>query len=475
MVSNITLRIQCVRLLHLEFVAVIFFVLFLGLHARCFTYLDATIYSQQQTSIYLLVPDKDFVATFTVNPKKIYKFYTPTNTTSAMLTIQNISYCDNCTNVKLSYAPFTVPVPSSALLEEVLSKDDYEGENFRINVVTQDNAWHYIKLCFDASTSDDDNGTDFSEFTININYFSETSISTPNINSLSDESVTESGKGSALNNTLSYVTDIERSNYLGRTVPYKQYSLLKVSTTESFLYSYDLPPNSENLTPLSINLTNKEFSVLRFSINDGLDIGGTLQFSLAFKPRVTKINRTRIFKNEPKNHVIIACIRNSVQEVPSWPNHCFSGNNQTHIASINLNENVTNQTVYIPFPEPGHWYATFRLFCGKCEPCDCPASCQNKFKQCKQRCVSKCDGLDRCDACQESCQRTVVEQSQCTKCDCDGPCRRNGETCESAVVFLVQSYPCVEGGCGPNGNCMYAVSEGFAYSTCVCVNNYRGK
>lgn len=450
------------------------FVLFSGLHARCFTYLDALLYSKQQTSIYLLAPDKDFVVTFTVNPKKIFKFYIPENITSAALTIKNISFCDNCATLKITLAPFSIPKGSATLIDELLTKEDYQNGTFRMNFVTEDNAWHYGKFVFD----DDEPGTDFSEFTISVRYFTQLPVSTDWIaasgNIVCDDPVMESRMANFSYVTNSSVTDIHRSKYLGRTIPFHEYSLLKFDTTESFTYSYDLPPNSENLTPLSINLTSNQFSVLSFSINDGFDIGGTLHFSMSLKPRVKIVDGMLRFEEEPKNHVVIACLRNAVQEVPSWPNHCFSGNNQTHVASIYLNHSITNQTVYIPYPETGYWYASFRLFCGTCEPCECSLYCQDMFTKCKQNCESNCDELDRCDSCEDTCEHFVVEQNQCAKCDCDGPCRKSRETCESAVVFLMQSFPCVQAGCGPNGNCVYTVSEGFAYSTCICSNNYKG-
>lgn len=117
----------------------------------------------------------------------------------------------------------------------------------------------------------------------------------------------------------------------------------------------------------------------------------------------------------------------------------------------------------------------FRLFDGSCEPCNCSDECDTRYQTCVDYCEQNCGEEIVCNECMQSCRKSVLSTTECTQCNCTGSCQSETVTSNSSVVFDVSSYPCVTGKCGNNGRCVFMVSGGIVYSTCVCSNNYRGK
>lgn len=255
---------------------------------------------------------------------------------------------------------------------------------------------------------------------------------------------------------------IHRTDTLTEMIPYKQYNLVRISSSESFLFSYILQNEIDASIPIAINLTTNDFAVLKFVVQEGSDIGGALQFSLAYKPKA-------------KSHrkIIIGCIRRNARELPLWPNKCFF-NGTTTMAPVVLNKTAENSTIYIPYAEPGVWFATFRFFNGICEQCNCSNSCNEKYVTCVEICEENCVSRRECEYCPLNCKEVVLLRKDCKGCDCSGNCKTDAIQSNSSVIFDISSYPCIAGRCGKNGKCVYMVSGGFVYSTCVCSNNYRG-
>lgn len=130
---------------------------------------------------------------------------------------------------------------------------------------------------------------------------------------------------------------------------------------------------------------------------------------MAFKPRISRqTDNTVTFESEPESHTIVACIRKDHMEIPTWPDQCVSeGENST--SYLILNKTTENSTILIPYPEIGTWYASFKLFCGDCEPCDCPQYCQVDYEDCIEQCELECITSEECSSCSKNCTKTITE------------------------------------------------------------------
>lgn len=117
----------------------------------------------------------------------------------------------------------------------------------------------------------------------------------------------------------------------------------------------------------------------------------------------------------------------------------------------------------------------FRLFDGSCETCNCSEECDTRYHSCLNDCEHNCSEETICHECTTYCRTTLLLTTECAGCNCTGTCQSEILESNSSVVFDVSSYPCLTGRCGSNGKCMFMVSGGVVYSTCVCSNNYRGK
>ncbi|KAI4469065.1 five-span transmembrane protein m83 [Holotrichia oblita] len=264
-----------------------------------------------------------------------------------------------------------------------------------------------------------------------------------------------------------------RNEHLISYVHYKEYNLVRSGTTESFFFNFDLHPNSDGTVPLSINLTSTDFTSLKFFLNEAVDIGGNLDYVIGFAPRITRQEGVIKKTAEPENHIVIACIRNTIMEIPTWPNLCVYGND-SNIAPIILNKTLINSSLVLPYPDSGWWYMTLKLFCGECTRCECPEACVNKYNGCIRDCEVTCKE-EECSNCTTGCESMIINETDCgSKCDCDGPCQRTNVTCNSSILFDISSFPCIGGSCGKNGRCVFMISQGILYSTCLCSNNYKG-
>lgn len=331
----------------------------------------------------------------------------------------------------------------------------------RIMFSAKPESWHYLEFRLRNKTLADTS----SNFTFRLRYFSNMlPQELPEFQYLENKTLYNNSYSKTFHNNR--ITDL---------VPYKQYDLVREASSETFIFSYELEEELNSNVAIPINMTNQHFSVFKFRVREGTDIGGTLQFILAFKPRLKKIGAAISVEDEPENHTVIACIRKSIIQIPTWPDNCVSNNVEIK-APLLLNKTVENSTILIPYPEAGTWYATLKLFCGKCEPCNCPQHCQNQYEECTKHCEQNCVISGNCEQCPKNCSKTVIGTKNCEGCNCDGPClKSSGSICNSSILFDIGSHPCIFGQCSKNGRCVFMVSDGVVFSTCVCVNKYRGE
>lgn len=252
----------------------------------------------------------------------------------------------------------------------------------------------------------------------------------------------------------------------------KEYDLMRISSASNFVFEYDLPPYKNGSSPILLNVTNAEMSVLKFKIYDIIDIGGTLTLGFAIKPDIdTK-------KEASPNVTIIACINKDTQLIPTLPDQCtytYSTANESAPVILNSTESETLHLVHVPFPDPGIWFITLRAFYEDCLTCKCMAECQKLYDICLLDCELSCN--ETCDNCIEKCKTKALVSKDCSSCDCDGKCSRkkDEESRNTSLIFTVGSNACIEGQCGSHGKCNNYIVGGFIYSSCHCFGGYRGK
>lgn len=418
---------------------------FVGLKPLCYTFVDVTLSSEKNSGVAVVSQDVEFEVVLEAKKDSIYKFFIPETIDHVLIMITNLHLCSNCTSIRGKVRANNIPEGNHSLVAFELKNEDI----FNIEFWTEENTWYYLVLSLDGVANDLQ-----SSLIARLRYFSnkQTTNSTKKVDFYKKSSLKKYRHEKALSSVF-----------------VKQYDLVRFSSNENFVYSYDLGVYADEEVIISLNLTSTEFTVLKFTLSDFTDIGGSLHFIVAYKPR----RKGRVFEKEPEKHTVVACIRNGAKEIPTWPDKCALNEIQND-SPVVLNKTNTNSSVVIPFPEPGTWYLSLKLFCGTCEKCECSEKCREVFETCRKRCEIECVDSD-CNNCSDDCEKEVLTKLECSSCDCDGPCKRNKASCNTSVIFDVSSYSCLDGGCGKNGKCMFFVSEGFSYSACVCTNKYKGR
>ncbi|CAH0551915.1 unnamed protein product [Brassicogethes aeneus] len=433
-----------------------------GLGSDCLCYLESKVYIKKVKDIETITDEEEYVMAGSNNKPKYFKFFVPKDIDHAIVIIREIIFSPNTDQLITRVNSLTVPSKNKTLAMLDLDKNNKTGE---LAFPVMEDSWHYLQFIF--NNTNDNNKTkseDLSTLSFKVRYFS--SIQKTKTEVLIKTLPNRTEQIIYYNNTL--FKQLNNRHKLTELISFKEYSLLRDSSSDSFVFSYVLEDELDSVLPIAINVTSDQLTVLKFRIHQR-DVGGTLQFIMAFKPRV--VNKKLV--DEPENHVIIACIRPYGIETPYLPNKCtFNGISAE--SPLKLNKTADNSSVLIPYPESGVWYASFRLFCDACAPCECPDYCQTAFASCVVECQKSC-AKAVCNGCENRCSKSVIEQEGCKICgQCDGPCVKSRKSCNSSVVFDISSSPCVEGSCGRNGKCIYSISDGVAYSSCLCGNKFRG-
>ncbi|KAJ8925288.1 hypothetical protein NQ315_009117 [Exocentrus adspersus] len=431
-----------------------------GLSPSCYASVEAMLYARK-IELPIIITENDVIEVSPLtNENRYFKFFVPNINDHSIMTIQELSFSKDAESLLVQIETGRPPSEESFQNEEVFYPNtSYLSFQFSVTPAT----WHYIKIKIQNTTTQ--------------NILEGLSVVRFRLRLLSNILPPDTSSYSVLENETSSENStfkLFHNNKVTDMIPYIQYDLLREASTDSFVFSFELIEEMDSNIAIPLNMTNEHFSLLKFDIYESSDIGGTLQFILAFKPKISRKNAKLVWESEPEDHVVIACIGRQGIEIPTWPNLCVS-NGVEKPAQLMLNKSVDNTSVLIPFPESGTWYATFKLFCGKCESCNCSDSCHRQYQECTLTCELDCADDSNCSYCFENCRNDILELDDCVGCNCDGPCLKNENvTCNSSIIFDVGSKPCLLGQCSKNGRCMFMVSDGIVFSTCVCSNRYRG-
>lgn len=431
---------------------------FTGLSSDCEASLSAELSVREIPDINALSVNTITKLNLEVTKSSLYKFYVPEDIDHVLITIHLITPCKTCENITILAQTGTIP--NEEKYQEILTFDGkYETKEY-IYFWPEEENWHYIDISMSENPKNTSN-KNFAQISLNLKYIS--GLQEQMYLNITDTRIKKYYK-TAVDKQLTVKTNPLRYN-----IPYKQYNLIRITENDNFLFEYDFHPNKKGSTPILLNITSFEMTVLKFTVHEIIDIGGTLSIGLAIKPEL-KANLAKMGK-----FTVVSCIRVNAKEIPIYPNLCVFNNTQT-TAPIILNSTKTgiSEYLHIPYPDPGTYYISIRAFYDNtCVPCNCSENCETMYKNCLLDCETNCTDCD----CIDNCEDNILSINDCVDCNCDGNCLKVNETemRNTSVIFAISSHPCITGKCGDRGRCIHYMAGGFLFSSCQCSGGYRGK
>lgn len=410
-----------------------------GLSSECDANLHAELSVVAQGDVPILPAST--VRVVLTSERVLYKFFVPERVDHILISVSVDKGCSKCGEIFVTVQEGRFPTANS-YVERI--KINAKSGNESLFVWVDGNGWYYLEIRYGEKAL----SVGETDLSILLKLFSErVENADPNVTALYFKSSQQ--KATLL-----------RRKPLQNLVSYKQYNLMRISSAEDFTFEYDLQPIGNDTEPLYVNVTDKRMTVLKFTVYDIIDIGGTLTLGFAMKPG----------SKDKTNATVIACMNRRTKEIPTFPNQCVN-NHISYNSSVILNATSGLKLIHVPFPSPGTWFVTIRAFHPPCVPCDCPEKCHEQFSDCLKTCETNLN-----DTCIEDCRRRTVSLEVCKGCDCDGACKRNDEAERNvSTIVSVSSHPCVNGKCGRHGRCNHYFTGGFIYSACQCFGGYRGE
>lgn len=276
--------------------------------------------------------------------------------------------CTDCKDINFYVQAHSLPTSKNYLHSTVINVSASSNGEDVIEFYVHESAWHYVDLKFlENSTLNASANATLStqsvEYTVTIDYQPKKQLN-------DDENRDE------LTANDKYIPPMPKARI------FDEYSLLRQTYREFFMYDYDLVPDANGSVPISINLTSRVPAMMRFDIGDVYDIGGTLTFAISMRTDVisstieSSITTPSVhidlngepaiaekLTNEMKfnNQTVIVCIRLNEPGIPTYPDKCVYGRH-SHAANTiinNTNEDSGTSVVHIPFPETGTWLVIF--------------------------------------------------------------------------------------------------------------------
>lgn len=426
-----------------------------GLSQHCTAFINILVYISKAKYLKLLTENYSYHIDSKESVSYYYQFLTTPNIKQVILKIKNRGNA-NSPNITLRLSSDSLPAENKYINTKTIN---LTGRKIEIPYWLNKDGQYFLE--FDFSKNQVETSLDFTLDTISLDQtFRRKNIRT----SLSNK----------LDPTLykSAIIDYYENQYTRSIDSYTLYELIKESGSEAFLYTYNLNHENERefMVPIPLNMTSDDFSVLKFNIEDIIDVGGTFEFSIDFRTQSNEAGLV-FFSPEAVDQIIIGCISQDMYQIPTLPRFCEYNGVKT-LAPVVINNTVSNSTVLIPFPESGIWYATIKLFCKPCQNCPCYKTCSEKLRTCVSKC--SCSTVHSCNVCSKNCKAELEKKAECKDCNCDDKCAKSQGFCKSSIMFDLSSFPCVMGKCGPNGRCQYILVDGYIFSACQCRNKYRG-
>lgn len=297
-----------------------------------------------------------------------YKFFVPRDVDICTFKLTITRPCSECRNINFYVQAHSVPTSKNSLHSAVIN---VSASSSVIEFYPHENAWHYIDLKFaDNSSAASGNATVTQSSTAVQSIGFSAKIEYQFKKQANEE---EGGNENGTDNANKYIPPMQNRIF-------DEYSLLRQTYREFFMYDYDLIPDANGSVPLSINLTSRTPALMKFDIGDVYDIGGTLTFAISMRTDTAGMGHVESsaittpsvhidlngepaiaekLTNEMKliNQTVIVCIRLNEPGIPTNPNNCVYGG-RTYAANVvinNTNEDASTSVLHVPFPESGSW------------------------------------------------------------------------------------------------------------------------
>lgn len=244
-------------------------------------------------------------------------------------------------------------------------------------------------------------------------------------------------------------------------------SLMRDDKGRFFTFEYGLPTTDIQESTSLVNLTSSDVTVLKFSVNQILDIGGTLaleasllmniKYYMGYKRPRSHERHLLAFTEDSQYFKVVICADVGHSSTPLANGYC-KFNDHVKPALFVLNSTDSDsiyEKTYVPFPDNGDWYLSFRLFCDNIE---CPCKTSNN------------GSVYYVGSNQTNTTNATLEDG-----DSISNIREGANYCNSTVVLSISSSSCVEGRCSNRGNCMLNTFGGLVMSFCACWYGYGGK
>ncbi|XP_026743136.1 post-GPI attachment to proteins factor 6-like [Trichoplusia ni] len=256
----------------------------------------------------------------------------------------------------------------------------------------------------------------------------------------------------------SYFTRSDVDELINHTV----IDLMRDDKGRFFTFDYGLPTTDLQDATSLVNITSSEIKSLRFKVNQFLDIGGSLtiassllmslKYYMGYRREFAK-DALLAFTEDNQFFKAVICMDIGHASIPLESGHCRY-NDKVKPALFVLNstdsESIYDKT-FIPYPDSGHWYLTFRIFCDQVV-CPCRTS-DNGTKYYVDTSADK-DG-----------EGGVLEGNDT---------RVGTSECNATIVLTVSSMSCVGGKCSNHGSCLLNTFGGLVMSFCSCSAGYGG-
>ncbi|XP_062536012.1 uncharacterized protein LOC134205102 [Armigeres subalbatus] len=365
-----------------------------GLAPSCETLLMSEMAVARITPIILnaQTSHRDTLSTNQTEPKS-YKFFVPSDIAIVTWRLDIKRACNDCSDVSFFVQAHALPTHKDYLQNAVICPN--QTGDISIDFYPQESAWHYVDVDFLNESDEANSNRSSSETNIHeVEFVIEMEFESALVESTEEEhkeSVEEEGK--------------QIAEKVMQRRGFEQYSLLRQTYREFFMFDYDLLPDINGTVPLTLNLSAGTPALMKFDVNDVYDIGGTLSFAVAMRQDMKSIlidahqansndhvgvvaeklidiqenfveeattttSTTAAPTSNAKeanrsNQTVIVCMRLGEPGIPTWPDKCVYGRHifPAAITINNTDSDTSTGLVHIPFPEPGKWYVTLGIFC----------------------------------------------------------------------------------------------------------------
>jgi hypothetical protein len=330
---------------------------------------------------------------------RYFKFYVPSGTWMVRASLSS-EECDPASCLLMSYAPRTIP-------DAEVSKANCEpGDACDKDFIPAVDNWYFITVSAAQNLS-----ASPIHFTLTISFLTH--------NSTEKWKLVNQTLPHAMSEGLNYVTTLllqDMRNF------WKLVPLARQSFSAFFTFNFLSELSDQNRGFFSINISADELAMMQFEVNHVSDIGGTLTFEMKLEEDSNLKNVTESLYNVS----VVACLSYQARAVPLYSQDmCLNYTGNFSKSGIQVNStSETNRigSIHVPFPEPGLWFITLKLFCfNDSLPTDC---------------TSELGSLN--------------------------------------VSLIIESNMCTSDNCGRFGDCYNYMSGGFIFSTCVCSHGYIG-